>query len=239
MLMPGADGEPAPEGGLWRKGLVYTTRTGRLRSWHSGDGYRISAGFKRSGPAGSAAAGFRDVYRRVTDVAKYRVSQLTCPDTGKAPGAIILGHAWGPLGANIRTSLITVSVRCSDQNGSGEMGEPPPTDEALGCPGGATLEDLERLAPQRADEIYNEFDFTDRATRESAPITLSYGERIEGAEPVTDFAPFVERAESVARSYHGLLQAWGEAGGRPFRIRRREWFPASQFFVTVHICFHA
>ena len=190
-LKPGADGEPAPEAGLWRKGLVYTTRAGRSRSWHSGDGYRISAGFKRSGPVGGAAAGFRDVYRRVAAVASYRVSQLTCPDSGKAPDAIILGHAWRPLGANIITSLITLSVRCGNQNGSGETGEPTPTDGELSSPGGATLEDLERLAPQRADEIYNEFDFTDRGTRDSALITLSYGERTEGAEPLLDFGPFL------------------------------------------------
>jgi hypothetical protein len=35
------------------------------------------------------------------------------------------------------------------------------------------LEELERLAPQRADEIYNEFDFRDPLTAKNGPITVS------------------------------------------------------------------
>ena len=115
--------------------------------------------------------------------------------------------------------------------------EPPPTEEALQSPGGATLEQLERLAPQRADEIYNEFDFADPSIRNTDPITVSYGEAIPGSDLSLDFAPFVNRAETVARSYHTLLQGLGEASAQPFRIQRREWFLASQSFVTIHICF--
>lgn len=99
------------------------------------------------------------------------------------------------------------------------------------------LEELERLAPQRADEIYNEFDFTDPSTPDPGPITLSYGESISGSNPTLDFRPFVERAERVARWYHALLQTLGEASSHSFRIQRREWFLGSQSFVTVHICF--
>jgi hypothetical protein len=99
------------------------------------------------------------------------------------------------------------------------------------------LEELERLAPQRADEIYNEFDFTDPSTPNTDPITLSYGESISGSDPSLDFRPFVDRADKVARSYHKLLQSLGEASAQSFRIQRREWFLASQSFVTIHICF--
>ena len=116
-------------------------------------------------------------------------------------------------------------------------GEPPPTEEALRSPGGATLEELELLAPQRADEIYNEFDFTDPSTPRTDPITLSYGESISGRDASLDFTPFVERAKRVARFYHSLLQSLGEASTRSFQIRRREWFLASETFVTIHICF--
>jgi hypothetical protein len=38
------------------------------------------------------------------------------------------------------------------------------------------LEEVERLAAQSADEIYNEFDFTDPSSAETAPLTFSYGE---------------------------------------------------------------
>ena len=50
---------------------------------------------------------------------------------------------------------------------------------------------------------------------------------IPAAETV-DFRPFVERAERPARTYHGLLQAFGETNSPLFRIKRREWFLASQ-----------
>ena len=230
-LEPGADGELAQGTNLWRKGLVYTIRT----AWAArlcGDDYRISVGFKRGVASVHATAGFHDVYRRVVTVAKHRVSQLTCADTGKVPNSIILGHTWRPLGENILTSLITLSLRCSVQDGIEVTSEPPPTEESLQSPGGATLEQLERLAPQRADEIYNEFDFTAPSIRNTDPITLSYGEAIPGSDLSLDFGPFVDRAETVARSYHTLLQSLGEASAQPFRIQHREWFLASQSFAT-------
>jgi hypothetical protein len=235
LLAPGADGELAPETSLWRKGLVYTTRTGPSPSRPYGDDYRISVGFKKGVASVHATTGFHDVYHRVAAVASYRISQLTCPDTHETPVGIILGQTWRPLGDNIITSLITLSLRCPGQNGI--EGEPPPTEEALRSPGGATLAELERLAPQRAEEIYNEFDFTDPSSPNPGPITLSYGESVSGSDPVVDFGPFVERAERVARSYHRFLQTMGEATVHPFWIRRREWFLASQSFVTIHICF--
>jgi hypothetical protein len=234
-LAPGADGELAPGANLWRKGLVYTTRGSFGRP--SGHSYRISVGFKRGIASTHAASGFHDVYRRVVTVASHRISQLTCPDTGEVPTSVIVGHTWRPLGENILTSLITLFLRCSGQNGIEVEGEPPATEEALRFSGGASLEELERLAPQRADEIFNEFDFTDPSTPNSAPITLSYGESIPGSHPVVDFTPFLKRAEAVARSYHALLQTLGKVRAQTFRIQRREWFLASQSFVTIHICF--
>jgi hypothetical protein len=235
-LAPGADGKLAPGTNLWRKGLVYTTRAGPPGRFF-GDNYRISVGFKRGVESGHATVGFQDIYRRAHTVARRRISQLICPDTGEAPTSIILGHTWRPLGEHIVTSLITMCLRCSPQGGVEVTGEPPPTEEALRSPGGATLAELERLAPQRADEIFNEFDFTDPSTPGTDPITLSYGESVSGRDPNLDFQPFVERAEQVARFYHGLLQSLGEASARSFRIRRREWFLASETFVTIHICF--
>ena len=99
------------------------------------------------------------------------------------------------------------------------------------------MAELEGLAPQRADEIYNEFDFTDPSTPGADPITLSYGESISGRDLNLDFRPFVERAEKVARYYHALLQSLGEASTRSFQVRRREWFLASETLVTIQIFF--
>ena len=229
-LEPGSDGEPAPES-LWHKGLVYTLRPRRS----PGHDYRISAGFKKGVASVDASTRFHEIYDRVAAVARHRISQVTCPDTRDTPGSIILGQTWRPLGNNIITSLIALSLRCPGHHAV--EGEFPPTGEALRSPGGATLEELERLAPQHADEIFNEFDFTDPSSPNPALITLSYGESLSGSDTVFDFEPFVTRAGKAAHSYHQLLRTLGDAGDRPFRIRHREWFLASPSFVTIHICF--
>ena len=48
------------------------------------------------------------------------------------------------------------------------------------------MEELERLAPQREDEIYNEFDFTDPSMPKTGPITVSYGESVSGSDRSLD-----------------------------------------------------
>ena len=235
-LAPGGDGELAPGTDLWRKGLVCTTRA-NLSSLHdSRQNYRISALFKKTIGAAQPFTGFHEVYRRAVAIADQRISQLTCPETEKRPDSIIVCQGWRWLGENVVTAWITLGLRCSDPSLTDAQGEPAPTDEALRSPGGATREELGRLAPQAADEIYNEFDFSDPSTPNTGVVTVSYGEPFPGDDAI-DFWPFVERAERVARFYHGILQTFGEAGTQPFRIRHRAWFLASQTFVTIHICF--
>jgi hypothetical protein len=235
-LVAGSDGEVSPRTDLWRKGLVYTTRAGLSPLRSNRRNYRISVLFKRAVEGAHPFTGFHEMYRRVATIANHRVSQLTCPETGETPGSIIMCHGWRWIGENIVTALITLGLRCSDQDWIDVQGEPSAAGEALCSPGGATLEELARLAPQSADEVYNEFDFTDPSTPNADVVTLSYGEPVPGGDTV-DFKPFLERAERLARSYHGLLQTFGEAGSQPFRIKRREWFLASHTFVTIHLCF--
>jgi hypothetical protein len=98
------------------------------------------------------------------------------------------------------------------------------------------LKNLTTLPHRLQTKIYNEFDLTDPSTHRADVVTLSYGEPISSGLAI-DFSAFVAQAEKMARSYHGLLQTFGEAGSHPFRIRHREWFLASQTFVTIHICF--
>jgi hypothetical protein len=196
----------------------------------------VSALFKKSIGTAQPFPGFKEAYRRAFAVANHRISQLTCPESEKMPDPIILGQGWRLIDENIVTALITLGLRCPDQSLTDVQGEPVPTDETLRSPGGATFEELDHLAPQAADEIYNEFDLTYLPTHRANVVTFSYGEPISSGHAI-DFSPFVVRAEEMARSYHGLLQTFGEAGSQPFRIRHREWFLASQTFVTIHICF--
>jgi len=235
-LAPGGDGELAPGTDLWRKGLVCTIRSPLSSLRYSRQNYRISALYKKSIGATQPFTGFQEAYQRAFAVANHRISQLTCPESEKMPDPIILGQGWRLIGENIVTALITLGLRGPDQSLTDVQGEPVPTDEALRSPGGASLEELDHLAPQAADEIYNEFDLTDPPTQRADVVTFSYGEPISSGDGI-DFSPFVARAEKMARSYHRLLQTFGEAGSQPFRIRHREWFLASQTFVTIHICF--
>ena len=218
-LPSGQDDELDPFADIWRKGIVYTARAAPAMS----RGYRVSVGFKRGVSAERPLTSFRDLYDRVAFVGRQRI-----PD-----GAIVC-QGWRLLGdtGNIAAAFITLAVRSQDL-----AGEPSPTDDELSAPGGASLADLARLAPQRADEIYNEFDFTDPSAATHL-ITVSYAEpipEIPGGES-TDFKPFVDRAERFANSYHHLLQHFGEVN-TPFRPTHREWFLADRKLVTVHICF--
>lgn len=103
---------------------------------------------------------------------------------------------------------------------------------------GTSLENLARLAQERPDELYSEFDFTDAAGCSSKLITVSYAERIskipEGAP--FDFKPSVDRAGAFANWYHRILERFGEVYS-PFRASRREWFLVDRQLVTVHIFF--
>ena len=235
-LAPSSDGERAPGTDLWRTGLVCTLRADLSSLQSCRQNYRISVLFKKAVGAAQPFAGFSEVYRRVVAIANHRVSQLVCLETGEMPGSIILCQGWHWIGENIVMALITLGLRCSDQIVTDHQGEIAPTDDALRSPGGATLEKLGRFAPQAADEIYSGFDFTDPSTPNADVVTVSYGEGFSGGGAV-NFWPFVERAERLAHSYHGLLRAFGDVGSRPFRIRRREWFFASRTFITIHICF--
>jgi hypothetical protein len=235
-LAPGGDGELAPGTDLWRKGLVCTIRSELSSLGYSRQNYSISVLYKKSIGAAQPFTGFKEAYQRAFAVANHRISQLTCPESEKMPDPIIWCQGWRLIGENIVTALITLGLRCPDQSLTDVQGEPVATDEALRSPGGTPLEGLGRLAPQAADEIYNEFDFTDPPTHHADVVTFSYGEPVWSRHAI-DFSPFVVRAEKMARSYHGLLQTFGEAGSQPFRVRHREWFLASQTFVTIHVCF--
>ena len=135
----------------------------------------------------------------------------------------------------ISMAFIMLELRCAPLGASQVKGEPEPAEQDLLSPGGASLEQLALLSPQRADEVYNEFDFTDLSTPESDPITFSYGETVSASVAV-DFEPFVHRAERQARIYHAFLKDLGETRSTAFRILQREWFFADNDFVTVHVC---
>jgi hypothetical protein len=183
-LAPGGDGELAPGTDLWRKGLVCTIRSGLSSLRYNRQNYRISALYKKSIAAAQPFTGFKEAYRRAFALANHRISQLTCPESEKIPGPIILCHGWRLIGENIVTALVTLGLGCPDQSSTEVQGDPVPTDEALRSPGGATLEELDHHAPQAADEVYNEFDLTEPSTQRGDVVTFSYGEPISSGDAI-------------------------------------------------------
>jgi hypothetical protein len=232
---PGHDGELPPETNFWRKGMVYTTRSPGSPDPFVRHGYRVTAAIKCGGGAWSSQVGFSKLYHRVKEIAAGAISKKTCAETGETPVAIISSNGWRSFGDGdgIATAFIVMEVRCSPPSAAGEQSQCGPPEEALLLPGGASLEELMRVSPQRADEIYNEFDFTEPF--DHGLITLSYGEPISG--PALDFEPIVQRAERLAESYHSLLKSVGEAHSVALKVIRREWFLANENFATVQICF--
>ena len=213
--------------------MVYTSRS--RGSLGVSDGYRVSAGIKCGLGSWSSGVGFSRLYNRVKRIAAGAIVKKTCVETGGTPVGVVSGHAWGSFGAGngIVFALVVMGARCSPHSTSAEQDHADPTEEALLCSGGASHEELTLLSPQRADELYNEFDFA--GPTDQGPITLSYGEPVSG--PAFDFEPVVQRAERLAANYHYFLSSVGEVHSISLRILRREWFFASKGFATVHICF--
>jgi len=241
-LQPGSDGALAPDLNEWRRGLVYTAKPAIPSLLRPGREYRITVAFKRKVGTSKAFTDYGELYQRVTAIAKARISQLMCPGTGEPPQTRVMCHGWRCLGDTngVATAFITMGLVCASQGDSVAQGDDAPTAEALMSPGGATLETLTRFAPQRADELYNEFDFSDLSGPGSDPVILSYGESVPTCEAM-NFQPFVERAEKLASFYYDLLQALaGASRVAALKIIRREWYCVTNpNLVTVHVHFLA
>ncbi|HEY3458587.1 MAG TPA: hypothetical protein VGK64_28660 [Bryobacteraceae bacterium] len=235
-MLPGSDGELNTSANIWLKGIVFTASTGVLRQAVQ-PGYRVSVGFKRRVSATDPGTDFQGLYERATSLATQRMSELVSPNP--SPASIVC-HGWRLLGeaGNVATAFLTLAVQLPEDVDNCLDAEKAPSVEELRSPGGTSLENLARLAQQRPEELYNEFDFTDAAACSSNLITVSYAESIpeipEG-DPF-DFKPSVDRAEAFANWYHHILERFGEVHS-PFRASRREWFLVDRQLVTVHIFF--
>ncbi len=66
--------------------------------------------------------------------------------------------------------------------------------------GGATMEEMRHRSPQRATEVFVEFDHRHPAAGGAPPFMYSYGERL-AVDTVDSFDPFVQRAEKNALAH--------------------------------------
>lgn len=237
----GSDGAPDTEPTPWRRGIVYTRRPDQPVSLDADREYQIVVSFKRKRRPGERGDGYSDVYRRVRSIAETRISQLNCTEPGIARRLRIICHGWRSLGEGegLTTAFVAIGLLYAARGDDAAPAEPEPNEEDLKQPGGTPLDALSRLVPKRADEIYNEFDFTDGSTASAEPLIVSYGESVSRCEGI-DFQPFIRRAEQFADFYQGLVRNLAASpSSEPIQMIRRRWYCVTDpNLVTVELLFH-
>ncbi len=83
--------------------------------------------------------------------------------------------------------------------------------------GGATMEEMRHRSPQRATEVFVEFDHRHPAAGGAPPFMYSYGEGL-AVDTVDSFDPFVQRAEKNALA-HQATDGRFARGSLPVRWR--------------------
>ena len=176
--------------------MVYTVRPEMLALLVRGQEYRILVGVRRLAAAGVDFREYGVLYERARAIARLRVAARQAAEELHTR---VLFHGWRAIEAFDR-HFIFVFITTGVTNGGATLeGERPPTAEELTIPGGASIELLREQAKNRVSEIYIDFD---HGATDDGHFLFSYGEHVPSAEGV-DFAPFIQRAEALARHHYG------------------------------------
>ena len=176
---------------------------------------------------------FAVLYARALTIAGARCHDFAREDEGVHQW--VMCHAWRTVPAGSSSIVFAMVMMGLMRATVGQMpppGEPAPTTQELMTSGGATMEELQRRSPQRATEVFVEFDHRHSAASGVPLFTYSYGERVAG-HSVDSFEPFVRRAENYARTHQALVDALGTSP-IPASIGLREWYMADNV-VTVDL----
>lgn len=222
----GADAE-------WQWGVTHTVRSERMAPMRSNVAYSLSVKVQRKVPAIDHDTTFADLYARAA-----AITSAKCRDFARGDEGIhhwVMCHAWRTVPAGHDSLVFAVVMTGLMQPAVGQpcpTGEPAPTKQQLMTAGGATLEELQQRSPQRAAEVFVEFDHRNSVTDRAPLFMYSYGERA-AVDTVDSFESFVRRAERHARAHQALFAMPGTAAS-PFSIARREWYLADNL-VTVEL----
>ncbi|HLK65620.1 MAG TPA: hypothetical protein VKU19_19415 [Bryobacteraceae bacterium] len=242
---PGTDGAVPPDVAEWREGLGGLTIRGLI---YTGEGarialpcdrtHRIVTTFKHRASKDRPVTNYAEVYHRVDRLTRARAAEISCGH-GDELHSRIVSQIWTSLPAGTyEIPMASLITELSCPRGTCPTGEAEPTWDGLSAPGGTPRETFARIAVDRSDEIYNEYDWSDPETRNVEPYSFSYGERVASCDAI-DYGPFVTRAQSRACFYHAVLAGFSRDVNGSFRVLRRQWWSVPDHLVVVVVKFQA
>jgi hypothetical protein len=217
----------------WQWGVTHTVRPEQHGPMLPDVEYSITVKVQRTVTEVDRDRTFAGLYARATTIAGARCRDFTRERDGVHQW--LMCHAWRtvPAGSNsVMFAIVMMGLMRPAAARVPPPGKPAPTTQELMTSGGATMEEMQHRSPQRATEVFVEFDHR-HPTAGGAPLFMySYGERV-AVETVDSFEPFVRRAKDNARAHQALFGVPGTSAA-PFSIGHAEWYVADDL-VTVEL----
>lgn len=217
----------------WQWGVTHTVRPEKLAPMRPDVEYSITVKVQRKVAALDRATTFAGLYARALIIAGARCRDFAREDDGVHQWVVC--HAWRTVAAgssSLAFAMIMMGLMRATAGRMPPTGEPAPSTQELMTDGGATMEEMQQRSPQRATEVFVEFDHRHPAANGAPLFIYSYGERV-AMHTVDSFEPFVQRAENHARSHRALVGVLGTSP-IPSSIALREWYMADNL-VTVEL----
>jgi hypothetical protein len=216
----------------WQWGVTHTVRPEKLAPMLPDVQYSITVKVQRRLTEIDPHTTFAGLYARASAIAGAR-----CHDFARGAERVhhwVMCHAWRTVPAGTSPIVFAIVMTGLMRSTDGQMppcGEPAPTTPELMTSGGATMEEMQYRSPQRATEVFVEFDHRHPAAVGAPLFMYSYGERV-AAETVDNFEPFVRRAEDNARAHEARFDVPVRSASSA--IVQREWYMADNL-VTVEL----
>ena len=217
----------------WQWGVTHTVRPEKLAPMRPDVEYSITVKVQRKVAELDRDTTFAGLYARALTIAGARCRDFAGEDEGVHQW--IMCQSWRTVAAGSSSVVFAMVMIGLMRATAGQMpppGEPAPTTQELMTGGGATMEEMQHRSPQRATEVFVEFDHRYPAASGAPLFTYSYGERV-AVHTVDTFEPFVRRAENYARAHQALGEVLGTSP-IPSSIGLREWYMADNL-VTVEL----
>ena len=219
----------------WQWGVTHTVRPEKLAPMRPDVEYSITVKVQRHVAALDRNTTFAGLYARALMIADARCRDFAREDEGVHQW--VMCHAWRTVPAGSSSLVFAMVMMGLMRLTPGQMpplGELAPTTQELTTSGGATMEEMQHRSPQRATEVFVEFDHRHPAAGGAPLFMYSYGERV-AVDTVDSFEPFVRRAENNARAHQALVDVLGTSP-IPASIGLREWYMADNLVaVDLHL----